>query len=57
MKNFITDQTSASQTILPQKSRNEANLTAIVENFDGYVWSIDTNLRYIILNSALDEKR
>lgn len=34
----------------------EANLDAIVENFDGLVWSIDRQLQYIVLNSALRKK-
>jgi PAS domain S-box-containing protein len=34
----------------------EANLDAIVENFDGFVWSIDRDLQYIVLNSALQKK-
>ncbi len=34
----------------------EANLDAIVENFDGLVWSIDRQLQYIVLNSALRQK-
>ncbi len=31
----------------------EANLDALVENLDGLVWSIDRNMRYIIVNTAL----
>jgi len=34
----------------------EANLDAIVENFDGFVWSIDRDLQYIVLNTALQKK-
>jgi PAS domain S-box-containing protein len=34
----------------------EANLDAIVENFDGFVWSIDHDLQYIVLNTALQNK-
>lgn len=30
-----------------------ANLDALVENLDGYVWSVDKEMRYIILNIAL----
>jgi PAS domain S-box-containing protein len=56
MQSLYTDQTSASKTRHSQKIRKEANLNAIVENFDGYVWSIDTNLEYIILNTALRRK-
>src|SRR5688572_15863841 len=56
MQSLFTDQTSASKTRHSQKIRKEANLNAIVENFDGYVWSIDTNLEYIVLNTALQKK-
>jgi PAS domain S-box-containing protein len=56
MQSLFTDQTSASKTRHSQKIRKEANLNAIIENFDGYVWSIDTDLRYIILNTALRRK-
>ncbi|HTE27894.1 sensor histidine kinase [Flavitalea sp.] len=31
----------------------QANLNAMVENFDGYVWSIDRSHRYLVLNSRL----
>lgn len=34
----------------------EANLHALVENLDGLVWSIDRNMRYIILNNALRQQ-
>jgi PAS domain S-box-containing protein len=34
----------------------EASLHAIIENFDGYVWSVDRNLQYIVLNTALQDK-
>ncbi|WP_127131614.1 PAS domain S-box protein [Pseudoflavitalea rhizosphaerae] len=34
----------------------EANLLALVEHIDGLVWSIDRNMQYIILNSALRKK-
>lgn len=34
----------------------EASLDAIVENFDGFVWSIDPDLQYIVLNTALRKK-
>jgi len=34
----------------------EASLDAIVENFDGFVWSINRDLQYIVLNSALRKK-
>jgi PAS domain S-box-containing protein len=30
-----------------------ANLDALVENLDGFVWSVDKEMRYIILNTAL----
>jgi PAS domain S-box-containing protein len=56
MQTFFTDQTSVPKTRHSQKVRKEANLNAIVENFDGYVWSIDTNLEYIIINTALRNK-
>ncbi len=56
MQTFFTDQTSVPKTRHSQKVRKEANLNAIVENFDGYVWSIDTNLEYIIINTALRSK-
>lgn len=36
-----------------QQIHKAANLDALVENLDGYVWSVDTEMRYIILNSAL----
>jgi PAS domain S-box-containing protein len=29
------------------------NLDALVENLDGFVWSVDRDMRYIILNTAL----
>src|ERR1700754_3914692 len=56
MQSLFTDQTSVPKPRHTQKIRKEANLNAIVENFDGYVWSIDTNLEYIILNTALRRK-
>lgn len=56
MQTFFTDQTSVPKARNSQKIRKEANLNAIVENFDGYVWSIDTNMEYIILNTALRRK-
>lgn len=56
MQSLFTDQTSVPKPRHTQKIRKEANLNAIVENFDGYVWSIDTNLEYIILNTALQRK-
>jgi two-component system CheB/CheR fusion protein len=31
----------------------EANLNSVVENFDGYVWSMDRERRYITFNSLL----
>ena len=34
----------------------EANLLALVEHIDGLVWSVDRNMQYIILNSALRKK-
>jgi hypothetical protein len=34
----------------------EAGLDAIVENFDGFVWSINHDFQYIVLNSALRKK-
>lgn len=34
----------------------EANLDAILEHFDGFVWSIDRDLQYIVLNTALQKK-
>lgn len=34
----------------------EANLLALVEHMDGLVWSVDRNMQYIILNSALRKK-
>src|SRR5882757_3517233 len=34
----------------------EANLDAILEHFDGFVWSIDLDLQYIVLNTALQKK-
>lgn len=56
MQSILTDQPGAQTTRHSQKIRKEANLNAIVENFDGFVWSIDTNLEYIILNTALRKK-
>jgi PAS domain-containing protein len=38
------------------RSSVEANLDVIIENFDGFVWSIDRDLQYIILNTALRKK-
>jgi len=40
----------------PSIDENEANLQAIVEHFDGFVWSIDRDFQYIILNAALASK-
>ncbi|MGN6421184.1 MAG: hypothetical protein ACTHMC_26960, partial [Pseudobacter sp.] len=37
-------------------SDQEANLLALVENMEGLVWSVDRNMQYIILNSALRKK-
>jgi PAS domain S-box-containing protein len=34
----------------------EANLNSVVDNFDGYVWSMDRDRRYITFNSRLKEK-
>jgi PAS domain S-box-containing protein len=34
----------------------KASLEAIVEHFDGFVWSIDRDLQYIVLNTALQHK-
>lgn len=56
MQSLFTDQGSLPKTRHSQKIRKEANLNAIVENFDGFVWSIDTNLQYIVLNTALRRK-
>ena len=39
--------------MVQQIHKKAANLDALVENLDGYVWSVDTEMRYIILNSAL----
>ncbi|WP_276479435.1 PAS domain-containing sensor histidine kinase [Paraflavitalea pollutisoli] len=36
-----------------QIHKKAANLDALVENLDGYVWSVDTEMRYIVLNSTL----
>lgn len=33
--------------------KKAANLDALVESLDGYVWSVDLEMSYIILNSAL----
>src|SRR5438552_3122652 len=33
-----------------------ASLHAIIENFNGYIWSIDKNLHYIVLNTKLQNK-
>lgn len=38
------------------RSPAEGNLDAIIENFDGVVWSIDRDLQCIVLNTALREK-
>ncbi|WP_315819206.1 PAS domain S-box protein [Paraflavitalea speifideaquila] len=38
---------------IQQIYKKAANLDALVENLDGYVWSVDTEMRYIVLNSAL----
>jgi PAS domain S-box-containing protein len=54
-----TDQSRSSRFTKPGYEfviQKEANLNAIVENFDGFVWSIDSDLRYIILNTALRNK-
>jgi PAS domain S-box-containing protein len=34
----------------------ETSLDAIIEHFDGFVWSIDRDLQYIVLNTALRKK-
>ena len=44
------------QAVQPSVVENEANLQAIVEHFDGFVWSIDRDLQYIVLNAALQRK-
>lgn len=36
-----------------QTHKKAANLDALLENLDGYVWSVDTEMRYIVLNTAL----
>jgi PAS domain S-box-containing protein len=38
---------------IQQIYKKAANLDALVENLDGYVWSVDTEMRYIVLNNAL----
>ncbi len=51
--------TTASDSLLKtgntvqQIHKKAANLRALVENLDGYVWSVDAEMRYILLNSAL----
>lgn len=37
-------------------AEKEANLNAIVETFDGFVWSVNSKLEYILLNSSLRNK-
>ncbi|NML19894.1 PAS domain S-box protein [Pseudoflavitalea sp. G-6-1-2] len=44
--------TAAQQHLLDQAD----NLLALVEHIEGLVWSIDRNMRYVILNAALRKK-
>jgi hypothetical protein len=37
-------------------AEKEVSLDAIVENFDGFIWSIYRDLQYIVLNTALRRK-
>lgn len=39
--------------ITQQVHKKAANLDALVESLDGYVWSVDLEMSYIILNNAL----
>lgn len=48
-----TSRASKAQQPIPDQ---EANLLALVEHMDGLVWSVDRNMQYIILNSALRKK-
>ncbi|QEC41323.1 PAS domain S-box protein [Pseudobacter ginsenosidimutans] len=48
-----TSRASKEQQLIPDQ---EANLLALVEHIDGLVWSVDRNMQYIILNSALRKK-
>lgn len=56
MQTLFSEQTSKPKPKHSPPLRKEANLNAIIENFDGYVWSIDTSFEYIILNTALRNK-
>lgn len=48
----ITEQKKAEETL----RKSEANLTAIVENTDANIYSIDENLRYLAVNSVLKNR-
>ncbi|WEK36804.1 MAG: PAS domain S-box protein [Candidatus Pseudobacter hemicellulosilyticus] len=45
--------TKTTQELVPEQ---EANLNALIENLDDLVWSIDRNMQYIVLNTALRNK-
>ncbi|MFT3827713.1 MAG: PAS domain S-box protein [Chitinophagaceae bacterium] len=49
---------TARQAVTPAATGvdKEINLNAIIETFDGFVWSVNSNLEYIILNSAVRKK-
>ncbi len=47
----ITDRVIAEETI----RTSEANLTAIIENTDAYIYSLDTDLRYLRFNNLLKD--
>lgn len=52
-----TDRAKSKAIKAQQKiQEKEANLHALVENLDGLVWSIDRNMRYLIINNALRKK-
>jgi len=45
-----------STSSLPKVIDTESTLHAIVENFDGYIWCLDTELRYVFLNDLLKKQ-
>lgn len=41
---------------MPKALRDASTLHAIVENYDGYIWCLDTELRYVYLNDMLKKR-
>jgi PAS domain S-box-containing protein len=49
----VENQRDKPKTNVQRIHKKASNLDALVENLDGFVWGIDTKMRYIILNNAL----